>query len=88
MWLGNRLVGYMWEDMANGVAIDEQRAYRNQIAKEAAELAPAARYQGNADDDDVDPNDIMQPMAAGSGQPKPSKPYGLYDSEDEDDDYC
>ncbi|PIL24311.1 hypothetical protein GSI_14064 [Ganoderma sinense ZZ0214-1] len=83
----SRLIGYMWEDLANGVAIDEQRAYRNEIAKEAAALPPAARYQGRADDDDVDPNDIMQPMGAGSGQPKPSKPYGMFDSEDEDDEY-
>ncbi|KAI1794692.1 hypothetical protein LXA43DRAFT_996154 [Ganoderma leucocontextum] len=85
----SRLLGYMWEDMANGVAIDEQRAYRDEIAKEAASYALAAGYLGRADDEDVDPNDIIQPMATGSGQlqPKPSKPYGMFDSEDEDDDY-
>lgn len=85
----NRLIGYMWEDMANGVAIDEQRAYREEIAKEAASYAHAMAYPGRADDEDVDPNDIMQPMGVGSGQlqPKPSKPYGMFDSEDEEDDY-
>ena len=79
----------MWEDMANGVAIDEQRAYREEIAKAAALYAQAAACSGRADDEEVDPNDIMQPMGAASGQlqPKPPKPYGMFDSEDEEDDY-
>lgn len=78
----------MWEEMANSLSIDEQRARRQSYAREEP-LEPAggmvaaitARYAEGAD-----PNDVIQPMARSAPPLRTAaKPVGMYDSEEEDD---
>ncbi|RDX56392.1 hypothetical protein OH76DRAFT_1395511 [Lentinus brumalis] len=86
----SRLLGYTWEEMANSLSIDEQRARRQGYAREdpiepaGRSIAAIAAY----DDGDMDPNDIIQPMAqSASALRTAAKPVGMYDSEEEDDDW-
>lgn len=83
----DRLIGYVWEDMANSFAIDEQRAFRHKFTEE--EPIEGYPYASGAagGDDDVDPNDIV-PNASRVGNNAPApKPVGMYDSASEDDDW-
>ncbi|KAI0822751.1 hypothetical protein BC628DRAFT_1387505 [Trametes gibbosa] len=84
----SRLIGYMWEEMANSVAIDEQRALRHRFSEEdlIADYPPASGAA--ADNEDFDPNDIIQqPQAHSGGSSDIRKPVGMYDSASEDDDW-
>ncbi|OJT02529.1 hypothetical protein TRAPUB_6946 [Trametes pubescens] len=81
------LIGYVWEEMANSIAIDEQRASRKLFSKEELiEVYPGAPG-GAGGDDDVDPNDIVQPGAQPGNPTSAPKPVGMYDSASEDDDW-
>ncbi|KAI0807781.1 hypothetical protein C8Q74DRAFT_1313473 [Fomes fomentarius] len=80
------LLGYMWEAMANSAAIDEQRILRQIYAKEEpVECSGVA--SGHAfppeDDEDIDPNDIPQPMAQAAPPQKKSAPIE-FNSDDSD----
>ncbi len=82
----SRLLGYMWEAMANSAAIDEQRTLRQIYAKEEpVEFSGVA--SGHAfppeDDEDIDPNDIPQPMAQAAPPQKKSAPIE-FNSDDSD----
>ncbi|KAI0748485.1 hypothetical protein C8Q80DRAFT_742320 [Daedaleopsis nitida] len=85
----SRLLGFMWEDMANGGAIDEQRVLREGYANEEPMepiAGPSAVMPPLSDDEEADPNDYIPPMAQ-SAPPKPNgKSSGLFDSEDEEED--
>ncbi|KAI0373021.1 hypothetical protein BV20DRAFT_1042346 [Pilatotrama ljubarskyi] len=80
----SRLIGYMWEDMANSIAIDEQRALRQQYSKEPRLEAAA---QGLGDNGEVDPNDMIQANPPSGVRGSAPKPVGMFDSDSEDDDY-
>ena len=74
--------------MANNGAIDEQRLLRNKYAEEDAEDYSNGEMRSSNYDDDVDPNDLMQPMPMGrnaSAGSRSARATGLFDSEDEDD---
>ncbi|TBU35618.1 hypothetical protein BD311DRAFT_772696 [Dichomitus squalens] len=85
----SRLLGYIWESMAVGTAIDEQRAFRIRFVREdllaAASVLPNA-HSTRTDDGDVDPNDLIQPVLPGSRQTRVNslQPSGLFDSDDEE----
>ncbi|KAH9852679.1 hypothetical protein C2E23DRAFT_868512 [Lenzites betulinus] len=77
------LIGYMWEEMANSVAIDEQRALRHRFSEETPidDFPQASGAPG--DDHDVDPNDLIQPQSGGNGNGQTA--VGGYDSASEDE---
>ena len=85
-----RLLGYIWESMAVGSAIDEQRAFRNKFAREDAYVAHSAATNGyparEDGEDEIDPNDLMQPMPSGPGRGRThtTQPSGLFNSDDEE----
>ena len=87
-WMANRLLGYMWEAMASGAAIDEQRIVRQYEAKEIFVESPIPPHVESFDTEGMDPNDIIQPMpqsAPSSGRPQ-TEPSIAFHSEDEEDD--
>ncbi|KAI0333605.1 hypothetical protein GY45DRAFT_1244693 [Cubamyces sp. BRFM 1775] len=79
------LLGYMWEDMANSIAIDEQRVLRHRFSKEPIEdwAGPA----GGHGDDDADPNDVLQPASYPNAPVSTARPMGMFDSDSEDDEW-
>ncbi|KAH9901452.1 hypothetical protein C8Q73DRAFT_677867 [Cubamyces lactineus] len=81
----SRLLGYMWEDMANSIAIDEQRALRHRFSKESIEDygGPAGDYE----DDEADPNNLLQPAPCPGNPAGAPRPVGMFDSDSEDDDW-
>ncbi|KAJ8496805.1 hypothetical protein ONZ51_g900 [Trametes cubensis] len=81
----SRLLGYMWEDMANSIAIDEQRALRHRFSKEPIE--DYGQLAGGHEGDDADPNDILQPAPYPSNSASAPRPMGMFDSDSEDDDW-
>ncbi|KAI0723881.1 hypothetical protein C8T65DRAFT_798658 [Cerioporus squamosus] len=84
------LLGYIWEEMANSLSIDEQRARRQVYAREEP-IEPAGGIVAAiaaCDEGDFDPNDIIQPMAQSAPALRTAaKPVGMYDSEEEDEDW-
>ncbi|KAI9065390.1 hypothetical protein FKP32DRAFT_1568081 [Trametes sanguinea] len=81
------LLGYMWEDMANSIAIDEQRALRQRFSKEEPVDSYAVAFEDMGQEEEFDPNDMVQSNAQRGAQGKASKPVEMFDSEDEDDDW-
>ena len=75
----------MWEDMANSIAIDEQRALRHRFSKEPIE--DYGQPAGGHEDDDADPNDVLQPAPYPSNSASAPRPMGMFDSDSEDDDW-
>ncbi|OSD08496.1 hypothetical protein PYCCODRAFT_1356917 [Trametes coccinea BRFM310] len=82
-----RLLGYMWEDMANSIAIDEQRALRQRFSKEEPIDSYPVASDSTRQAEEYDPNDMVQPSAQRGAQGKAFKPVEMFDSEDEDDDW-
>ncbi|KAI0636617.1 hypothetical protein C8Q77DRAFT_1093677 [Trametes polyzona] len=80
----SRLIGYMWEDMANSVAIDEQRDSRHRFSQEEP-LDDVQEPKGTGKDDEVDPNDVLQAGNQTSGSTNGHKPMGMYDSDSSDE---
>ncbi|KAI8989781.1 hypothetical protein BD414DRAFT_570496 [Trametes punicea] len=80
------ILGYMWEEMANSIAIDEQRALRQRFSKEEPIADLGGPPMGMQENDEVDPNDMIG-IPSQSGQTKAQKPVGMFDSESEDDDW-
>ncbi|KAI0780569.1 hypothetical protein BD413DRAFT_600149 [Trametes elegans] len=83
----SRLLGYIWEEMAKGTAIDEQRAEREYFMREdsLAEAARSAFTGGDIDPNDIDPNDVAQSQHG--ARASKSRPVGMFDSDSEDDEY-
>ena len=73
----------MWEDMANSIAIDEQRALRHRFSKEPIEDygGPAGDYE----DDEADPNNSLQPAPFPGNPAGAPRPVGMFDSDSEDE---
>ena len=84
-----RLIGYMWEEMARQESIDEQRVRRQGFAREDPVVNVGESGAGVVEDnDDIDPNDAIQPMAhSAPALNTAAKPVGMYDSDEEDDDF-
>lgn len=68
----SRLLGYMWHSMAHGPAIDEQRFLRWSSTSAEMETSNNANEEADSkiidhgddeDDEEVDPNDMVQPGA-------------------------
>ncbi|KAI0647418.1 hypothetical protein C8Q79DRAFT_959325 [Trametes meyenii] len=85
----SRLIGYMWEDMANGIAIDEQRALRIKFSKDLEEHVDChdGALGATGPGDEVDPNDILQPCTSTAGRANAQRPIGMFDSESEDEEW-
>ncbi|KAI0672854.1 hypothetical protein C8Q78DRAFT_1077174 [Trametes maxima] len=83
----SRLVGRMWEDMANGVAIDEQRALRIKFSKEELIDGYGEALGVPGANDEVDPNDILPPSMPITGGQNVSRPVGMFDSGSEDEEW-
>ncbi|KAI0362507.1 hypothetical protein OH77DRAFT_1388532 [Trametes cingulata] len=81
------LIGYMWEDMANSIAIDEQRALRLRFSTEAPIEDVGVATQEMGDDGEVDPNDLLQPAPRSGARTNAPRPAEMFDSQSEDDEY-
>jgi len=85
----SRTLAEMWHSMANGTAIDEQRALRWSnpagARSSAAESSKAAQPQRGSDDSDVDPNDIEPTGKAGASATGPRTILDDWDMTDEED---
>ncbi|RPD80424.1 hypothetical protein L226DRAFT_454689 [Lentinus tigrinus ALCF2SS1-7] len=83
------LIGYMWEEMARQESIDEQRVQRQRyLREEPVEVVDETIAAVAVDNGDMDPNDMIQPVAQSTPALRTAaKPVGMYDSEEEDDEW-
>ena len=97
MILSSRLLGLMWHSMASGPPIDEQRILRwegnvpyvnhRQVVGPSASASVPSEPAAPSSDEEVDPNDIVQPAQASVRQDGTMTIAPVGYDEDSDDDW-